>query len=109
MVAHGDAVLRQHHGVELDVEADLEDARRFQQRLQRRQRVAGLDLVRREAGVEQAGAVAGLLVGERDIAGIVRRERQRDAADLGLHRIDRVRLGLDGEMAGIAQRARSRP
>ena len=41
------------------------------------------------------------LVGERDIAGVVRRERQRDAAHLGLHRIDRIRLGLDGEMAGI--------
>ena len=101
MVAHGDAMLRQHHGVELDVEADLQNACRFQQRPQRLQRVAGLDLVRREAGGEQAGAVAGLLVGERDVAGVVGRQRQRDAADLRLHRIDRVGLGVDREMAGI--------
>ena len=101
MIAKGDAMLRQHHGVELDVEADLQDACGFQQRLQRLQRIARLDLVRREAGIEQAGAAAGLLVAERNVAGIVRRQRQRNARDLRLHRIDRIRLGLDGEMADI--------
>ncbi len=63
VVAQGDAVLREHHRVELDVEADLEDAGRFQQRAQRVERVFRLDLVRREAGGEQAAAIAGLFVG----------------------------------------------
>ena len=47
---------------------------------QRFQRVAGPDLVRRKPGGEQARAVAGLLVAERDVAGVVGRKRQRDAA-----------------------------
>ena len=38
-----------------------------------------LDLVRCEAGIEQAGAVAGLPVRQRDVAGVVGRQRQRDA------------------------------
>ena len=79
MVADGDTMLRQHHGVELDVEANLQDACRFQQRPQRLERVTGLDLVRRQAGREQAGALAGLFVGERDVAGVVGPERQRNA------------------------------
>src|SRR5258705_455156 len=94
-------MLRKHYGVELDVEADLQDPCRFQQRAQRVERVTGLDLVRREAGREQAGAIARLLVAERDIAGVVGPERQRNPAHLGLHRIDRCRLGVDGDMAGI--------
>ena len=52
-------------------------------------------------GIEQPGAAAGLLVAERDVAGIVGPERQRDAADFGLHRVDLVGLGLDRDMAGI--------
>ena len=101
VIAQGDAVLRQHHRVELDVEADLQNAGGFQQRFQRRKRIAGLDLVRCEAGVEQAGAAAGLLVAERDIAGIVRRQRQRDTGHFGLHRIDRIGHRLDREMPDI--------
>ena len=46
-------------------------------------------------------AAAGLLVAERDITGIVRRQRQRDPRYLGLHRVDRVGHRLDGEMADI--------
>ncbi len=79
IVADGDAGLREYHRVELDVEANLENACRFQQRPQRLQCVALPDLVRRPPRVEQPDAVAGLLVGERDIAGVVRRQRQRDA------------------------------
>jgi hypothetical protein len=101
VIADGDAGLRKHHGVELDIEADLQDPRRFQQRAQGVERVTGRDLVRREAGCEQARAIAGLFVAERDIAGVVLRKRHRDAADFGLHRIDRRRLGLDGDMTGI--------
>ncbi len=73
----------------------------FKQRTQRGERVGWLDLVRREAGVEQPGAAAGLLVGERDIAGVVRRQRQRDAAEVGLHRIVDAGHGLEHEVAGI--------
>ena len=101
VIADGDAGLREHHGVELDIEADLENPCRFQQRAQGVERVTGPDLVRRKARGEQAGAIAGLLVAERDIAGVVGRKRQRNAADLGLHRVDRRCLGLDGEMADI--------
>ena len=75
-------MLREHHGAELDVETDLQDACGFQQRPQRLKRVARLDLVRRQAGGEQAVAIAGLLVGERDVTGVVGRERQRDAPDI---------------------------
>ncbi len=100
-VAQRDAVLRQHDGGEFDVVADLEDAGRFQHRPQRLDRIGMLDLVGREAGVEQARTTAGLLVRQRHIAGIVRRQRQRDAAEIGLHRIDRVCPDLDRDMAGI--------
>ena len=79
----------------LRIPADL------QQRLQRGQRIARLDLVRREACVEQARAVAGLAVRERHVAGVIRRQRQRDAADIGLHRIAGVRLGVDREATGV--------
>src|SRR6202035_4896579 len=51
------------------------------------------------AGIEQAGAAAGLLVDERDIASIVRRQRQRDARYFRPHRIDRVGHRLDRDMA----------
>ena len=50
---------------------------------------------------EQARAVAGQLVAERDVAGVVGGKRQRDAADFRLHRVVGVRLGLDGEVADI--------
>jgi hypothetical protein len=101
VIAQGDAVLRQHHRGEFDVEADLEDARRFQYRLQRGQRIACLDLVRRQSCVEQTGAAAGLLVAERNVAGIARRQRQRHARHLSLHRIDRIRHRLDREVPDI--------
>ena len=53
VVADDDAVLREHHGVELDVEADLQDAGRFQQRTQRLDGVGGVDLVRCEAAANR--------------------------------------------------------
>jgi hypothetical protein len=101
LVADDDAMLRQHHRVELDVEPDFENPGRFQHRAQCGEGVGRPDLVRREPGREQPGAIAGLLVAERNIAGIVGRERERNAAHLGLQRIDRVRLGLDRDMALI--------
>ena len=101
LIVDDDAMLCEQHRVELDVEPDLEDPGRFQYRAQRGERIGRHDLVRREPGCEQPGAIAVLPVAERDIAGIVGGERERNAADLGLHRIDRVRLGLDRDMALI--------
>src|SRR6185437_1989189 len=75
----------------------------FQQWLQRLQRLILLDLVGGESCIEQADAVGGALVRERDVRRIVRRQRQRDAADVGLHRIDRARLDVDHELAGVAR------
>ena len=102
-VAKRDAGLRQHHGAEFDVEFDLEDAGGFQERLQRRERIAHLDLVRRQAGGEQPAAVAGLFVAERNVAGLVGLERKRDAADLGLHRVFRACLDFKRKLARIAR------
>ena len=56
--AQHDAVLRQHHGGELDVEADLEHARHSSSGFSAASASAGRDLVRRQTGGEQAGAVA---------------------------------------------------
>ena len=88
MVANGEAVLGKDDRAEFEIEADLQDPCRFQQRPQRLDRLCGRDLVRRQACREQAGSVAGVLVAERNIAGIVWRERERNAANLRLHRID---------------------
>jgi hypothetical protein len=74
----------------------------LQDRPQRLQRLARLDLVRSEASREQAGTVGGLLVRERNVTSIVRLHRKRDTADFTLHRIDRARLQLDCEVAGVA-------
>ncbi len=102
VVAKRDAVLGEYDGVEFDVEADLQNARRFQQRPQRLDRFAGLDLVRSDTGGEQAGAVAaGLLVAEWNVAGVVGRKRQRNAAHFRLHWIDGIGFGFEREMTDI--------
>ena len=100
LVADGDAMLCNITALNLMLKPILTSGR-FQRRAQRGERVGRPDLVRREPRREQPGAIAGLLVAERDIAGIVGCERERNAAHLGLHRIDRVRLGLDRDMALI--------
>src|SRR4029077_10343150 len=51
---------------------------------------------------QAAAAVAALTVRQRHIAGLVRRQRQREAAQGGLHRIETVGLGVDGDGAEIA-------
>src|SRR6516165_10122400 len=58
-----------------------------------------LELAGRKAGIEQAGAAACLLVRDRDIAGLAWTERQRNAANVGLHRVFRARLGLDRKVS----------
>ena len=88
---------------EFDVEADLQDPGGFQQRPQRVQRLASTDLVRGEAGGEQAGAVAGLLVAERNVAGVIGRQRQRKAR-VG-RRGQRGSLPALGRRPALARRA----
>ena len=101
-----DAAQREHLRVELHVLADLEHAAVFQQRLERRERIALGNLVRRKLGREQAGvALAGLAMTERHVAGFVRRDREREAAQLGLHRVEAVGLGVERHDAGRSARA----
>jgi len=45
--------------------------------------------------------VTGLPVREGDVTGVIGRERQCNAAELRLHRVDRIGLGLNSEMADI--------
>ncbi len=91
------AAHRQHMHVELDIVADLEDARRLEQRLQKRDRFGFRDLVGREAGaIEQIGARP---MADRDVAGLPRPDREREADELALQRVGRVRLGVDSDDA----------
>ena len=94
--AHGE----QLH-LELQVLPDLEHAPVFQQRLQRGERVGLRDLSLREPAAEQPVAVARLAVRERHVARLVRRERQRDAAQRRLHRVFADRLGIERDHAGV--------
>ena len=101
---------RQHLPVELDVVPDLQDARRPPAAAcSASSAVRFLDLVGASppANRSAAAAVAALAVRERHVAGLVRRERQRDAAQLGLHRIDGlVVFGVDrDECRGRVARA----
>ena len=92
---HVDAVLREDVEIVLDVLADLEDRRIFEQRLQQRQ---GFDdgnlhdaVVRAEVEGLRAGAVA-----KRHVTGFARCHGHGEADQLGDHGIDRRRLGVEG-------------
>ena len=88
--------------VVFDVLADLEDRRVLQQRLQRGQRLAERNLVFGSAAAEQvAGAGAcGRAAHRRRGPGA---DGQREADELGLHRIERGGLGVEGDDAGLAR------
>ena len=101
LILHDDAMLREQHGTELDVEPDLQVAAGFKDRLQNLQRIADRDLIGRKTGGKQAGSVAGLFVAERDVACIVRRESQSEARQFGLHGIDRRRQGFEDKAAVV--------
>ena len=106
VVERGDlyAALCEHHPVELHVLSDFEHPRGFEQRLQQRERLGLSELARREpAAIEQV--VCPLAMSDRDVAGFARRDGERNAHDLGLHRIERGRLGAEGDDAGL-ERAR---
>ena len=106
VVERGDlyAALCEHHPVELHVLSDFEHPRGFEQRLQQRERLGLCELARREpAAIEQV--VCPLAMSDRDVAGFARRNGERNAHYLGLHRIERGRLGAEGDDAGL-ERAR---
>ena len=95
-----DAAAGEDVPVELDVLADLEHAGVFEQRLQQRDRFGFGDLAGQQAAaVEQAG-LAGAMA-DRDVAGLARRDGERDADELGLQRIERSRLGVEGDDARL--------
>ena len=76
----------------------------FEQRLHRVERGAFGNLIGRDRALKQAAiAVAALAVRQRHVAGFVRRQRQRKAAQLRLHRIETRGLGIDGDEALFAR------
>ena len=84
--------------VELDVLADLDDPRRLHQRLEQRQRLALGDLVRQQAGaVEQV--VGSVAVADRHIGRFAFGKRERQADEVGLQRIRRRGLDIEGDEA----------
>ena len=94
---------REHLKVEFQVLADLEHAFVLEQRLERVERCALGDLIGRDLALEQAAAaVAALAVRQRHVAGLVRRQRQRKAAQLRLHRIEAGGLGVDRDKTLVA-------
>ena len=98
-----DAAHGENLKVEFQVLADLEHALVLEQRLHGVQRCALGDLIGRDLALEQAAAaVAALAVRQRHVAGLVRSERQRKAAQHRLHRIEAVGLGVDGNKPLVA-------
>ncbi len=95
----GDAVAVEKQAERLEVVGDLEHRGLLEERLQAAERLVDGNLAGEQAGVEEVRlAVA---VAERDIDGAPRPGRQRDADDLGQHRIRRSRLRGDGDMADL--------
>src|SRR5262249_32513432 len=88
-----------------EIAADFEHFPIFEQRLHGCERRALLDLAGRDVAGEQASvaAVAALAVGEGNVAGFVRRERQRETAQRGLHRVDTAGLGNNHDPAAFAR------
>ena len=82
------AAHREHMHVELEVVADLEDARLLEQRLQKRDRFRFRDLVGREARAVEEIVGAGPMA-DRDVAGLSRLDRQREADEVALQRVGR--------------------
>ncbi len=96
-----DAVVRQHHPVILEVLRHLEHAVVFHERLHGRERVAHRDLVRQQVVPAEKVALALAAMGERDVAGLARAGGEREADDFGLHGVERGRLGVERDDAGL--------
>ena len=78
-----DAAQGEHMHVELEVVADLENARLLEQRLQKRDRFGFRELIGREArAVEKIVSASPMADG--NVAGFSRLDRQRDADELAL-------------------------
>ena len=65
------------------------------------ERLAHRDLVLEQPAAEQVAGAG--RVGERHIGGAARRRRQREADEVGLHRIERGGLGVEGDDACLAR------
>ncbi len=91
--AHRDAGARQHVDVVLRVLAELAPLRVLENRPQHCEHGFARQLRRR----------AGIVVTERDVAGRFRLHRERQADDLGAHRIERGRLAVEGDQLRVAQ------
>ena len=89
----------------LHIVTDLDDAEVFQDRLQRGERILLGNLTGAELGREQAGIgsalVAGFAMAERKVSRLIRRNRERDPAQLCLHRIDAADFGFQREETGV--------
>ena len=83
-----DAAQGEHVHVDLDVVADLENARRFEQRFQKCDRFRFLDLVGRKPGAVEE-IVGGHPVADGNVAGDPRLEPQRYADEIALQRVGR--------------------
>ena len=95
---HANAAHRERVHVELEVVADLENARLLEQRLQKRDRFGFRDLVGREArAVEEIGGAGPMADG--NVARLSRLDRQREADEVALQRVGRVRFGVDRDDA----------
>ena len=94
------AVARERHHVELGVLYDLEHALVFQDRLEQIECRAHGDLRDRVAAEIEPVARA---MGERHVGRVARHERERHADQLTLHRVRRIELRPEGEMALIAR------
>ena len=96
-----DAALGEHVPVELHVLADLEHAGVFEQRLQQRERLAPPRIWPGARPPPPKRSPSPCAMADRDVAGLARRDGERDADEIGLHRIERSRLGVEGDDAGV--------
>ena len=100
-----DAAAREDLPVELEILADLEHARVREQRLERLERVAFGNLIGHDVAAEQraVAALPALAMTERHVARLIRPDRERETAQLGLHRIETRGLRVDGDKAVLAR------
>ena len=98
---HFDAVLGQHQPVKFHVLRDFQHTGIFQQRLQARQHIAGWQLAGQQIAAAKQVRAASIAMSQRNIGRPARRESQRNADKLGLHRVQRGCFGIHADQAGI--------
>ena len=105
-----DAAQREDLPVELEVLTDLDHAEIFKERLHCLKRIRFGDLIGGDLALEQAAsAVAALTMRQRHVAGLVRRDREGEAAKLRLHRIEAVGFDIEREKTEVARPFDPRP